>query len=134
MKKAYGLAILGGILAVGVIIFLAVQQFAGNQLREASADNPCGEPGNLHVVTISDDTFQPDYVSAKRCDQMTIQNTDSQLRKIAFGKHNKHQPYNGITEKLLHKGEGLTITLDQTGSYTLHDHLNEKVKGNFTVE
>lgn len=44
---------------------------------------------------------------------LTIVNAGDRVRKMAFGIHDHHQSYNGVTEKLLKQGEQLTITLNQ---------------------
>ena len=132
MKKSVILTMCG-VVIVGGGIFWAVQNFADGYLTRQGEAAQCGNPGATHTVTIAQNQMHPSQTIGALCDTLTITNTDNTVRRIAFGRHNQHQPYDGITEKSLKKGESFTVRLNQTGTYTLHDHLNEKVTGGFTV-
>ena len=86
-----------------------------------------------HTVTISEGKLSAYNFEAKACDTFTIVNSDDQLRLMAFGVHEKHQTYAGVTEDTLKPGEQMTVTLEQLGTFTFHDHLHDEVKGTFTV-
>ncbi|HEX5797962.1 MAG TPA: cupredoxin domain-containing protein [Candidatus Saccharimonadales bacterium] len=102
--------------------------------REAVKAEDCESIGLEHSVEVKNDEFAPKSVDAKICDELTIINRDEKLRLIAFGLHNEHIYYNGVTEKILKKDEELTITLNQAGTYIFHDHLQEEVQGEFSVQ
>lgn len=87
-----------------------------------------------YVVTIQNGELNINNIQAKPCDVLTIVNADDQLRLMAFGIHEKHQTYGGVTEETLKPGEQMSVTLEQTGTYTFHDHLHDEVKGTFTVQ
>lgn len=89
--------------------------------------------GAKHTVTIQSGEVIPYKTSASLCDTLTIQNLDPRPRLIAFGVHDRHEPYDGTTEKLLQKGDDLTVTLNQSGTFTFHDHLQAFVQGLFVV-
>lgn len=93
----------------------------------------CAQTGTVHKITIRHGLAQPVHTEAKLCDKLTITNTDNQLRLLAFGVHEAHHAYNGVIEKLLLKGQSLVITLNKTGNYRFHDHLDDGVQGSFTV-
>lgn len=93
----------------------------------------CKEHKVVHLVSIRNDTATPQHTQAKLCDALTITNSDNRLLLIAFGPHEHHQPYDGVTERMLTNNQSLTITLNKAGTYTFHDHLQDKVKGVFTV-
>jgi hypothetical protein len=91
-----------------------------------------GQPNNL--VIIKNDKVIPANTIAKRCQTLTITNHDTDQRLIAFGLHEKHVPYDGVTEQFLATGQSLTVTLVQTGSFRFHDHIHDEVQGTFSVK
>lgn len=102
--------------------------------RQAAEAQNCQAEGPSHVIEIKNDKFTPDYIDAKICDKLTIVNRDDKLRLVAFGVHDEHIYYDGVTEKVLKKDEQLTISLNQAGIYIFHDHLQEEVQGRFKVQ
>ena len=93
----------------------------------------CAHKGTDHKVIIKNGSVAPAHIDGKLCDTMSVTNTDNVLRYIAFGRHDEHQPYDGITEKTIEKDQGFTVTMDEVGSYKFHDHLHDEVQGTFTV-
>lgn len=113
--------------AYGARLYLGAQSHAGPQTVQ------CKQVGVQLSVTITSGNPIPKDTSAKVCDRLTITNEDDRLRLIAFGSHDDHQPYDGVTEKILAQGQSLTVTLNQRGTYEFHDHLDPAVIGYFTV-
>ncbi len=87
-----------------------------------------------HIVTISGGQVSPIHTQARLCDTLTFVNKDSVLRDIAFGPHPQHQAYGGEVEEIVRKGYPKTITLNQAGDYSFHDHLNPDIIGQFSVK
>jgi cytochrome o ubiquinol oxidase operon protein cyoD len=85
-----------------------------------------------HKVTISKGKVSPGNTTAHLCDTLTFINEDNTVY-IAFGEHLKHTPYGGEEEVTVRKGRPKTMTLNQTGTYQFHDHLNPDTAGEFTV-
>jgi hypothetical protein len=52
---------------------------------------------------------------------------------MAFGKHDKHISYDGVSEQLVAQGQSLTVRLVSTGTYLFHDHEADETSGTFTV-
>ncbi len=102
--------------------------------RETAAVQDCHFKGSAHTVEIKNDRFIPESVNAKICEELTIVNKDDKLRLVAFGVHNQHIYYGGMTEKVLKSDQELTVTLNQAGTYIVHDHLQEEVQGEFSVQ
>lgn len=92
-----------------------------------------GKHQATHEMRIDENTVSPASIQAQRCDTLVITNLDTETRLIAFGQHEKHISYNGVSETLLRKGQSITLTLGHSGEYLFHDHHNEHVKGTFTV-
>jgi hypothetical protein len=86
-----------------------------------------------HKVVIEAARAKPIHVDAKKCDVLMIVNLDDNDRLVAFGRHDSHISYDGVSEKNLRQGESLTVTLVRTGEYLFHDHLDDRVKGTFEV-
>lgn len=86
-----------------------------------------------HQVTIKDGVASPSFTEARLCDTLTFINEDSRVREMTFGTHPKHDAYGGEYELLVRKGRAKSITLNQTGKYEFHDHLDPSVNGEFSV-
>ena len=93
----------------------------------------CAKKGTDYKVTIKNGSITPAHIDGKLCDTMTVTNTDDVLRYMAFGRHDEHQAYDGITEKTLEKAQRFTVTLDEGGNYKFHDHLHDEVTGTLTI-
>lgn len=92
-----------------------------------------GKRGENHVVSINNSKVSPWQTRANTCDTLTITNDDNELRLMAFGTHQHHQPYNGVAEQVLGQGQGLEVVLNTTGTYQFHDHIHPSVVGEFIV-
>ena len=88
---------------------------------------------SAHQVIIKNNKVIPVNTVAPRCDILTITNLDDKERLMAFGLHEHHVPYAGITEKILIQSQSLTVTLVQAGHFRFHDHWHDEVQGTFTV-
>jgi hypothetical protein len=136
VKRARSALIIPLLIAGGGLVFSAAyastDQYLNDQRDQTSA-KACNGAHATYNITIRDSALLPEHTDAKRCDTLIVTNTDNQVRLIAFGVHERHVAYNGITERLLKQNQSLTVTLDQPGTYTLHDHNQENVEGSFTV-
>lgn len=94
----------------------------------------CVGPRPNHQVTIIKGKVEPLHTTAAKCDTLTFSTADSVVRDIAFGPHQQHQVYAGVTELIVEKGQSQTMTLSDVGTYHFHDHLNPQVAGDFTVK
>jgi hypothetical protein len=136
MKKIQILAVVIGFIIVAAMVLGAVYYLGNRYLTSGSpAANAvaCSGRHPTHTVTIQHDAASPRHTRAALCDTLTITNADDEPRLIAFGLHEHHQPYDGITERLLGKDQSLTISLNQAGTYRFHDHIHDEVMGDFTV-
>lgn len=93
----------------------------------------CTETYANHQVTIMGGKVTPALTEAKRCDTLTFMNQDNTERSMTFGSHPDHGSYGGEDDVPLRTGRGKTITLNQTGTYQFHDHLDPSITGNFIV-
>jgi len=87
----------------------------------------------IRRVVIQNGQVIPAHTEADKCDSLTIVNLDGQDRLMAFGRHDAHISYDGISEKNLGQGQSLSVTLIRTGDYLFHDHLDDNVRGDFSV-
>lgn len=94
----------------------------------------CQEIKDSHIVTIKDGKVRPIHTEAQLCDTLTFVNEDDQEREMAFGSHPDHEGYGGIYEVLVSNRRPETITLNQTGHFAFHDHMDPGVAGHFSVE
>ncbi len=121
------------LVAVGVpemAVYLA--QGMLNNTNKAKPICPSGQRSS-HEVIVQNGNVSPSNTIAPLCDTLTITNLDDAPIVLAFGLHIDHKSYDGISERFLTKGQRLTITLIQSGSFIFHDHIQDKIQGTFTV-
>ncbi|MDB5178961.1 MAG: hypothetical protein JWN01_904 [Patescibacteria group bacterium] len=137
MKKLLPLVLVTGFVIAGGAVLFAVQYFSSQYLTShgTAAKQPaeCGGVHVTHVVTIQNDVMNPQETTGKLCDVLTITNLDNKRRIMAFGVHDSHKAYNGVTEKRLEKSQSFSVVLNETGTYVVHDHLDDDVKSGFIV-
>ena len=134
MKKSSFLWILGIIIVVSGVVLLTLSlsvDYLGGKREKTGVD--CQQIGAEHFVNIKDNKMEPENTNASLCNKLTITNQDDKLRRIAFGEHNKHIAYNGTIEKILRKDQSFSVVLNEAGTFTFHDHLQEETKGTFKV-
>ena len=125
-----------GILIAGVgIAYVSIwglTKYLDNQY--ASLHAGCRPNQAVHEIVIKNNIAAPDHVSANRCEVLKITNLDTAGRLMAFGVHDHHTAYDGISEKALSKGQSFTVTLIQKGNFLVHDHDDEEVGSTFEVK
>jgi hypothetical protein len=123
------------VIAIGVIVLgtMSVSSYYLNQ-KYASAHSGCSAGRPNHTVTITSGVVSPKNTFASQCDSLTITNLDDTSYMIAFGLHEDHVPYDGISEQMLSKGQSVTLTLKEVGHFRFHDHIRDEVHGTFTVQ
>jgi hypothetical protein len=124
----------GCIVLVGLTIWGAIWVSNTDNRKAAAKFPPCSGKYAVHKVNIQNDKVNPPHTNAKRCDTLVITNLDDVPRVIAFGKHEKHVAYDGVTERYLSPRGKFQVTLIQPGNnFLFHDHNQEEVQGTFTV-
>lgn len=103
------------------------------QLGNARARCSKGDHKSYTAVIVRDRVL-PTHTSAKLCDKLTIINRDHKDRLVAFGRHDSHISYDGVSERNLGPNQSLTVTLIRQGDYRFHDHFDDDVSGTFTVK
>jgi hypothetical protein len=126
--------VVGTMVLVGLTIWGAIW-VSHSESRKAEANFPqCTGTHTAHEVLIRNNQVIPKNTIADRCDTLTITNLDDQERIVAFGQHEHHEAYDGVTERYLSQGGRLTVTLIQPGNFRFHDHEDDSVQGTFTVK
>lgn len=135
MKR--GGLIVGTLAVIALVAAASVGLANGYLTRRSSAQTAatvqCSAILNKLQVIIKNNQVMPTDTQAQLCDSLTITNLDYRLREIAFGPHDNHVAYDGVLERLLNQGQSLTVTLNQAGSFTFHDHIDDRVVGFFDV-
>lgn len=127
-----------GVISLVIVVLFGSWKLGDRFLSEQDAANKakiaaCQQKGQAHVVMIKNDKANPQHTDGKLCDTLTITNEDNTVRLMAFGQHDEHQPYDGVGERELSKGQSVTVTMSKAGTYEFHDHIGDIVKGSFTV-
>lgn len=99
------------------------------------ATGACVGSSTMHMVVIKNGVANPSHTDAHLCDTIMFMNEDSVSRFIAFGPHDHHELYGGVEGlELSSAQEDQTLTLNEAGTYTFHDHLHDEMTGDFTVK
>lgn len=127
------LLIFTGIIIVIVAIAGAESLIASHLIASDNTSQNCRGNHTGHTILLNGKNATPRTVIAPLCDTVTFKNTDSTTVLIAFGPHEHHVAYDGILEHELKQDESFTITLNKTGTFYFHDHLEDIIEGQFTV-
>ena len=135
MKKSTKAAIIIGSLAIGIVVTLGSIWLIGIYLDKqyANLHEGCSPRTTSHQIVIKDDVMSPSTFTGVRCDTLTVTNLDDTQRMIAFGVHDQHLAYDGVSEKVLNKGQSFMVTLVQSGDFKVHDHEDDDIKATFRV-
>lgn len=141
MKKVSVILITSGFILAAAGVGYGINRAATSYLASESKPTPtkaatpvsCSGEHATHTVIIHNEAMDPSHTYAPLCDKLTIINTDAKTRVMAFGVHDKHVAYDGVTETILAPNESVTVTLNQAGTFLFHDHDDETVAGEFTV-
>jgi hypothetical protein len=126
--------VVGGTVGLMVATIFGAIWISHIESRKAAAAYPaCQGSHTAHQVVIQNDKVLPQHTDAKRCDRLSITNLDDQDRVIAFGPHEHHVAYDGVTERYLNQNGKFSVTLVQPGNFRFHDHEQDIVQGTFTV-
>jgi hypothetical protein len=129
MLTFVGMFLLTGLAIVGAIWLTHTQTAQFGNAKQRCRDVAV----TVHRVTIHSKMVSPTHTEARRCDKLVITNLDTAQRLLAFGKHEDHISYDGVSERVLSQGQSLRVTLITTGTYLFHDHAEDSIKGSFTV-
>ncbi len=132
LKTGLVIVLIVGLMAATVFGAILVTNTQAAKLGHARLKCEAGEH-RAYKVVIENDKVVPVSTVAKLCDTLTITNLDDKDRIIAFGPHEQHVTYDGVSERNLGRGQNLTITLVQAGSFRIHDHTDDTVNGTFAV-
>lgn len=122
-----------GLLLSAAILGIGIFAFTNHLLNKNSSQSGCTKTGKNIVISIKNDSFSSKQINGNLCDTLTITNNDDKIRNIAFGEKDDHVAYDGVTEKLLKNGTSFTVTLNQVGTFEVHDHLQDETQAFFTV-
>lgn len=122
----------------GIVILLSLgaigYALASHRPADAGSATACTKPGQGYYLTVDHDKLSEDQLTVRRCDTITITNTDDLTYWFNFGPHSHHIQYPGFEPTLQHGHSSVTITAVQTGSYLVHDHLRDTAELHLTVE
>jgi cytochrome o ubiquinol oxidase operon protein cyoD len=87
-----------------------------------------------HIVTISNTAVTPQYTDAKRCDTITFKSDDGMNYMLMFGSHETPSSYGGLDDVSLRGSRSEILTLNETGDFSFHDHMDPSLVGHFSVQ
>lgn len=130
---AYLVALFSVALATLYVLLLMHGPHAHTPAAAVSGNQPeCRVTGMTIPVAITG-VSNPAIISAKRCDILIFSNGSSKHVDIAFGPHEEHYPYPGLTSDPLKPGQSSSLVLTKTGSYPIHEHITDVLIARITI-
>lgn len=93
----------------------------------------CPKSLNTSRIKIEKQGFNPKITNVHICETVEFINADSIYHEVAFGDHPYHLIYPEFKEKAIAAGKSNSVLLTASGTYKIHDHLNEKVEGTLII-
>jgi len=122
------------LLLMAATVPLAIWVTHWQTAQVANARDRCqGGQQAAYTVRFQPSSVSPGHTDGHLCDRLTFINDTGAIILLAFGPHEHHISYDGISERVLGPGQSVTVTLIKTGSYGFHDHIQDKLVGTFTV-
>lgn len=121
------------IFSAGALV-LAAFSFGSKSDSAALEGSKCTSVAAVRVVTISDRGFSPSDLTVKRCTELIFVSVDKSLHNPAFGQHDHHDHTLPFEERVLSLGQTNSVVFDKAGSHSFHDHLNDELTGQVTVQ
>jgi hypothetical protein len=95
----------------------------------------CPKDSDIVTLRYADKKLTPNTLRAARCSTLRIVNADTVSHQTAMGAHDHHTHYPGLDdERSLAPGESLDITLVRSGTFRIHDHLDDAISASITIE
>ncbi len=95
----------------------------------------CSTIRDTVVVKIDGNSFMPNHISAKQCDKLQLEATDSHIHEVVFWSNGQHENYPNYNEDPLYRNHPTNnMVLSKPGQFSLHDHLNDKATLILTVK
>lgn len=104
-----------------------------HQLNGLQAGTCPGGSGTVHTIELKNDTASPSHINAHLCDTLIIVNKDNVTRDIEYGAHEMHETYAGEFGGDIRPQRSSVIILTELGTHKFHDHIEDKITGDFTV-
>lgn len=133
-----------GIVVILVIagIFVLVQNSGNKKANNSttSSDNTSttnqtsSEASSSGTITYSDSGFSPSTLTIKAGGQLTVTNSSSSTVQFDSEPHPIHTDNNELNIGTINAGESKTVTLNKTGDWGYHNHLDSGQKGRVTVK
>ena len=100
--------------------------------KESTSD--CRKSGKSYEFVIENDVIVPSEIQVTICDSITVINRDNKQRLLAFGEHEDHGSYQGMSDLPLAKGQNVTFVAATKGTFLVHDHNQDEVSATFIVQ
>jgi plastocyanin len=97
------------------------------------AAQKCDSVGPTIPVEILASGFAPATITAKRCDTVQFKNSTAKDIIVAFGPHEQHIAYPGLSDSLLRPGSSTSVLVSVPGNYPVHDHIGDVLTGTLIV-
>lgn len=91
-------------------------------------------PAQAAVVTYDGSSFSPAQITLKAGQTLTFKNTASMAVVVDSNPHPVHTDDPELNVGSIAAGQSQTVTLNKTGSFGLHNHINPAQQGQVTIQ
>jgi plastocyanin len=116
------------------------EQSATPQPTQSSSSAPSSAATSQNAVTAtatitySENGFDPKTVTVKMGETVAIKNDSSDTLQFDSDPHPQHTDNTELNVGVVNPGQAKTVTLNKTGTFGYHNHLNPTDKGSITVQ
>ncbi len=108
------------------------QTETANQSEQSTKASEASNASN--TLTYSDNGFSPASLTVKKGSTVTLKNTSSKTVQFDSDPHPVHTDNPELNQPTLAPGESQTFTVNTTGTFGFHNHLNPGDTGTIIVE
>jgi plastocyanin len=86
------------------------------------------------AITYDGSSFSPDKITVKSGDKITVKNTSSITVEFDSDPHPVHSDNTELNIGIISPGNSMTFTVDKTGTWSYHNHLDPGQTGTIVVQ
>jgi len=132
------LVILGTILVVvvggGLLLVKITTQPLSLDRPKVATETAVVKSEKYNITYNSNGTFEPESLTVKVGDAITIKNNSKDSIKIALGEHESHLSLKGFEEREINPGLSYIFSPREKGNFVLHNHLKPQKFGKLVIE
>lgn len=134
MRKTIAIIVIIIILGVGAGLYLFSYKSKPTISSSTTSNTGVNATTSQNLITYSGNGFSPATLTVKAGTTVTIKNDSSDELQLDSNPHPVHTDDQDLNVGTVNAGESRTFTVNKTGSFGYHNHLNPSQTGHIVVE